>query len=200
MSGLQKVVALSTLLMSALTAILPPSTAASTGTLQEIQTSTLGKTSFQNEGVYQLAQTSNNCLEVGARNGVYVREEPTIYSRALGILPQGRNVTVVNNPGSNVVVGNPGAEWMPISAPLQGYVFARFLTSCQSSPPPQNCREVSAKGGLAVRRESSINSAVVGVVANGRNLTIENRGVNGWVPISAPLQGYVSASYLTYCP
>jgi hypothetical protein len=88
MSRWQKIVAVPTLLMSALTAIVPPSTAASTATLQEFQTSTLGKTSFQNEGVYQLAQGSDNCLEVAARNGLHVREEPTVYSRALGIIPQ----------------------------------------------------------------------------------------------------------------
>ena len=199
-STLQKTVAVSTLLVPTLSVFAPPSTAASTVPTQEIQTPSLERTSFQNEGVYQLAQGSDNCMEVAARNGLHVREEPTVYSRALGIIPQGRNVTIVENRGADVVVGNPGVAWMPISAPIQGYVYAGFLTSCQSSPPPQNCREVSAKGGLAVRRESSVKSTVVGVVPNGRNVTIDNRGVNGWVPISAPLQGYVSASYLTYCP
>ncbi|HBB34210.1 MAG TPA: hypothetical protein DDZ80_24595 [Cyanobacteria bacterium UBA8803] len=198
MSNWKKSVTGLTLLLSALTAFVPPSTAASTATSQEIQTPKI--TSFQNEGIYQLAQASDNCRQVAARNGLYVREDPTVYSRALGVIPYERNVTVVENPGRNTVGGNPGAKWMPISAPLQGYVYAGFLTSCQESPPPKNCREVSARGGLYVRQEPSINSDVVGVVPNGRNVTIENRGANGWVPISAPLQGYVSAAYLTYCP
>lgn len=193
----QKSVTIPTLLLSALTAFVPLSTAASTATTQEIQTPEI--TSFQNEGVYQLAQGSDNCRSVAARNGLYVREDPTVYSRALGIIPYGRNVTVVESRGANTVGGNPGAKWMPISAPLQGYVYAGFLSSCQESPAPKNCREVSQRGGLYVRREPSTNSAVVGVVPIGRNVTIENRGANGWVPISVPLQGYVSAAYLTYC-
>jgi hypothetical protein len=116
-SNWQKSVTIPTLLLSALTAFVPPSTAASTATTQEIQTKKI--TSFQNESVYQLAQTSDNCREVAARNGLYVREEPTVYSRALGIIPHGRNVTVVENPGRNMVVGNPGVKWMPISAPCK---------------------------------------------------------------------------------
>lgn len=185
------------LLLSALTAFVAPATAAGTITTQEIQTPQI--TSFQSEGTYQLAQTSNTCREVSARNGLYVREDPTVYSTALGVLPYGRNVTVVENPGRNVVVGNPGVEWMPISAPIRGYVYAGFLSSCQESPPPNTCREVSARGGVYVRQEPSINGDIVGVVPTGRNVTLENRGANGWVPISVPLQGYVSAAYLTYC-
>jgi|GEM_PF-940609 uncharacterized protein YgiM (DUF1202 family) len=198
MSNWQKSVTITTLILSALTAFVLPSTAATTATSQEIQTQKI--TSFQNEGVYQLAQGSTNCHEVAARNGLYVREDPTVYSRALGIIPYGRNVTVVESRGANTVGGNSGAKWMPISAPMQGYVYAGFLSSCQESPPPKNCREVSKRGGAYIRQEPSINSDVVGVVPNGRNVTIENRGANGWVPVSVPLQGYVSATYLTYCP
>ena len=198
MSNWQKSVTMPSLILSALTAFVLPSIAATTATSQEIQTQKI--TSFQNEGVYQLAQGSTNCHEVAARNGLYVREDPTVYSRALGILPYGRNVTVVESKGANTVGGNPGAKWMPISAPMQGYVYAGFLSSCQESPPPKNCREVSKRGGAYIRQEPSINSDVVGVVPNGRNVTIENRGANGWVPVSVPLQGYVSATYLTYCP
>lgn len=198
MSNWQKSVTIPTLLLSALTAFIPPSIAVSTAATQKIQTKKI--ISIQNEGVYQLAQGSDNCREVAARNGLYVREDPTVYSRALGIIPYGRNVTVVESRGANTVGGNPGGKWMPISAPLQGYVYGGFLSSCQKSPAPKNCREVSQKGSLYVRREPSTNSAVVGVVPNGRNVTIENLGTNGWVPISAPLEGYVSAANLTYCP
>ena len=198
MSNWQKSVTITTLILSALTAFVLPSTAATTATTQEIQTPKI--TSFQNEGVYQIAQNSDKCHEVAARNGLYVREDPTVYSRALGILPYGRNVTVVESKGANTVGGNSGAKWMSISAPMQGYVYAGFLSSCQESPPPKNCREVSKRGGAYIRQEPSINSDVVGVVPNGRNVTIENRGANGWVPVSVPLQGYVSATYLTYCP
>lgn len=144
-------------------------------------------------GKYQLAQVvSENCRQVSASSGVYVRREPTVYSTALGIIGGGRYVTVA--PGGTT-------DWVPISAPLKGYVFRNFLTSCQSAPPPpSNCRQVSsASGGLNVRQNPSINSAIVGKVVNRRYVTIQNSGANGWVPISVPLQGYVSADYLTYC-
>ncbi|AFZ17995.1 SH3 domain-containing protein [Allocoleopsis franciscana] len=194
----QKSVTIHTLLLSTLTAFVLPSTAATTATTQENPTPKI--TSFQNKGVYQIAQDSDKCHEVVARNGLYVREAPTVYSRALGILPYGQNVTVVESQGTNTVGGNPGAKWMPISAPMQGYVYAGYLSSCQESPAPTKCRAVSKRGGLYVRQEPSINSAGVGAVPNGRNVTLENLGANGWVPISAPLQGYVSAANLTYCP
>lgn len=58
----RKSLTISTLLLSGLTAFVPPSTAASTATTQESQTPKL--TSFQNEGVYQLAQSSDNCRSV----------------------------------------------------------------------------------------------------------------------------------------
>ncbi len=198
-NSLQKFVTFTTL-VPALTAFSAASTTASTTTLESIQPSTSQPKSFQRQGRYQLAQNSDNCRQVVARNGVYIRQSPTATSRIIGYIPYGRNVTVIENPGSNVVMGNPSVPWYPISAPEQGYVFANFVGPCQSSPAPANCREVAARGGLNVRREPSANSAVVGVVPRGRNVTIENRGVSGWVPISAPFQGYVSSNYLRYCP
>jgi len=168
-----------------------PSPAAGTVPPQSLQLSALEKTAFPNMGKHQLAQVSASCRQVSARSGVYVRREPTVYSTALGIVATGRYVTVENSSTKN---------WVPISAPLKGYVFADYLTSCQSSPPPpSNCRQVAASGGLYVRQAPSINSAVVGKVVNGRYVTIQNPGANGWVPISVPLRGYVSADYLTYC-
>jgi hypothetical protein len=58
MNSLQKIVAVPSLLLSALTAFAPPSSAANTAITQEIQPPKI--TSFQNEGVYQLAQGSDN--------------------------------------------------------------------------------------------------------------------------------------------
>jgi len=139
---------------------------------------------------YELTQTSDSCHQVAARNGLYVRRKPTVYSTALGIIASGRYVTV--EPGGT-------NNWVPISAPLKGYVFADYLTSCQSAPPPKNCRQVAAKSGVYVRQEPSVDSAIVGVVTNGRYVTIENQNLNGWVQISVPLKGYVSANYLSDC-
>jgi len=80
MSNWKKSVTIPTLLLSALTAFVPPSTAATTATNEEIQTPKI--TSFQNEGVYELTQGSDNCHQVAARNGLYVREDPTLQRSA----------------------------------------------------------------------------------------------------------------------
>ncbi|MBD2465497.1 SH3 domain-containing protein [Oscillatoria sp. FACHB-1407] len=140
---------------------------------------------------YQLAQIPDNCRQVTASSGLYVRQEPTVYSQALGVIGSGRYVTI-KNPGTN--------GWAPISAPLEGYVYTGFLGTCQeTTPPPSNCRRVQADEELLVRQEPSVNGTVVGTVTDGRRVTIANLGVNGWVPITVPLVGYVSSDYLAYC-
>lgn len=60
------------------------------------------------------------------------------------------------------------------------------------------CRRVVTKGTpLNVR--STPGGRIIGKLRNGTRVTIVNRGRNGWVSISAPIQGYVSSRYLTYC-
>lgn len=145
-----------------------------------------------NEHEMQLAQNSGVCRQVSARGGLYVRAEPTIDSRILGAVLYGRNVTVLD----------PQLEsWVPVSAPIEGYMFSSYLEPCeQADPDPSNCRQVKSNNGLVVREEPSIDSERVGVVETGRNVTIVNLGANGWVPIQVPLEGYVPANDLTYCP
>ncbi len=62
-----------------------------------------------------------------------------------------------------------------------------------------SCRQVSARTSLNVRQQPTVNSAVVGSINSGRNVTIQNQGANGWVQISAPVEGYVSANFLAPC-
>jgi len=144
------------------------------------------------ESDMQLAQNAGVCRQVTARGGLYVRAEPTIDSRILGAVLYGRNVTVLE----------PQPEsWVPVSAPIEGYMFSGYLEPCeQTDPDPSNCRQVKATNGLVVREEPSIDSERVGVVPRGRNVTIVNLGADGWVPIQVPLEGYVPANDLTYCP
>lgn len=145
------------------------------------------------KSTYQLAQApQSSCRKVIAPRGLYVRQEPTSNSKALGIVASERNVTIKNRGASG---------WVPISAPLEGYVYGGFLGYCQEdAPPPSSCRQVQTSSrALNVRREPTANGTIVGAVANGRRVTIENRGANGWVPITVPLVGYVSSDYLIYC-
>jgi uncharacterized protein YgiM (DUF1202 family) len=149
---------------------------------------------LSNENNVRLAQTSGVCRQVSARGGLYVRAEPTIDSRVLGAVLYGRNVSVT--------VPDPQPEsWVPVSAPIEGYMFSGYLVPCEPvDPDPANCRQVKAINGLVVREEPSIDAARVGIVPRGRNVTILNLGADGWVPIQVPLEGYVPANDLTYCP
>jgi uncharacterized protein YgiM (DUF1202 family) len=63
-----------------------------------------------------------------------------------------------------------------------------------------NCRQISSGiPGLNVRRAPSLTAEVVGVVPASTNVAIESLGADGWAPISAPYEGYVSTNYLTTC-
>lgn len=138
-----------------------------------------------------LAQTSYSCHQVIAKRGLYVREKPTVYSNAVGVIAYRRNVEVA---------GGITNGWVPISAPLKGYVYADWIGRCQAaSPPPSTCRRVVAQKGIPVRREPSSNSKTVGYISSGRRVILTGQGENGWVPISVPFKGYVPSDQLVYC-
>lgn len=139
----------------------------------------------------QIAQRPYSCNQVIAKRGLYVREQPTVYSEAVGIIAYGRNVEVAGGITNN---------WVPISAPLKGYVYADWIGNCQAkSPPPSSCRRVVANRGIPARQEPSNDSKVVGYISSGRRVILTGRGANGWVPISIPFKGYVPSAQLVYC-
>ncbi len=218
LSSRQKSMVVAPLLSLAVTAFPTFSTAVSIAP-QGIQPSILGSTSFHKKDGYHLAQVSDNCRQVSASDGLQVRQQPSLSSTVIGFVENGKQVAITNRGASG---------WVPIYAPLNGFVSAAYLKSCASTSTPSPtpapsptptptptptpsptststpssdlCRRVLASGGLQVRQQPSIGSTVVGVVADGQNVTIKNPGASGWVPISGPLQGYVSAAYLRYCP
>jgi len=175
----QKYTTLTSSLLLTVTVLVAPSFAADTN-----------KTQIQ--GKYLLAQASENCRLVIARNGLNVPRQPTANSEAIGIIDSARNVTIQS-------LGENG--WVPITAPIQGYVYGGFLGACEAAtaPPPTNCRQVAAVRGINVYQAPSTDGESVGVVANGRRVTIESIGTDGWVPITVPLRGYVQAENLAYC-
>ncbi|MEG4812400.1 SH3 domain-containing protein [Microcoleus sp. F8-D3] len=146
----------------------------------------------QIQGEYLLAQVPDSCRQVIARSGLNVRRQPTANSEAVGIIESARNVTIQS-------LGENG--WIPITAPIQGYVYGGFLGACEAAtvPHPTNCRQVAAQRGINVHQVPSTDGESVGVVANGRRVTIESIGTDGWVPITVPLKGYVQAENLAYC-
>lgn len=144
-----------------------------------------------------LAQTSDDCRAVSATGGLRVRQNPSINAPVIDILANGRIVTIEN-------LGQDG--WVPISYPVSGYVSADYLTACRAVPTPttpsdpdNTCRQVSAEGGLYVRREPDVDSPTVELLPNSTPVEIESLGANGWVPITSPYNGFVSAKYLTSC-
>lgn len=190
-NGWQKLATATALFPLAAIAFATPAVAATTTVSPNNFFPASAEVTLSQQGNYPLTQVSDSCRQVVSRYGLYVRREPTAYSQILGVIDYRRNVTIKNR-GVN--------GWVPISAPLEGYVYAGFLGFCEeTSSPPENCRRVVAYGGLNVRREPSIYATIVGIVSNGRRVTIENRGTNGWVPITVPLVGYVSSNYLVYC-
>ncbi|MBD2773708.1 SH3 domain-containing protein [Iningainema tapete] len=62
-----------------------------------------------------------------------------------------------------------------------------------------SCRRVMARNGLYVWRKPN-NGSFVTRLDYGQQVTIRNRGKNGWVPISAPVRGYIfNTNYLASC-
>ncbi|BAZ09039.1 hypothetical protein NIES4071_08450 [Calothrix sp. NIES-4071] len=170
-----------------------PSFGINTRKSQEIQLSTLDKTFQDNQKKYQLAKNSNNCRQVRTMNGLYVFDQPSIKGSVIGFLDYGQDVTIRN-------LGKNG--FVPISSPIKGYIFAKFLNSCKYVTPALRsfCRQPISDAGIVVRRKPSVKAARVGVISKGRKITINSRGKNGWVEIVFPFGGYIQSKYLGYCP
>ncbi|MBE9124375.1 SH3 domain-containing protein [Tychonema sp. LEGE 07199] len=173
----------SSLLLSA-TVLVAPAFASETNQTQNVK--------LQNTSQYLLAQIPNSCRQVIASSGLNVRQEANSNSQAVGIIGSGRTVTIQS-------LGENG--WVPITAPLKGYVYGGFLGECETanSPPPTDCRLVAAVRGINVHQTPSSEGETAGFIANGRRVTIESLGSDGWVPITVPLKGYVQSENLAYC-
>ncbi|MEG3930589.1 MULTISPECIES: hypothetical protein [unclassified Microcoleus] len=102
----------------------------------------------QIQGEYLLAQASENCRPVIARNGLNVRRQPTANSEAIGIIDSAGNVTI-QSLGEN--------RWIAITAPIQGCVYGGFLGACEvaTAPPPTNSSQVAAQKGINVHQVPS---------------------------------------------
>lgn len=150
-----------------------------------------------------LAQ-ADTCRQVSsAAGGLNVRQSPSMDAEIVGVVANGRNVSIQSL----------GAEgWVPITAPLEGFVSARYLTGCDLAIAPPDadlpaeapttsslCREVLPLNGLNVRSEPTVYSSRIGILPNETRVTIEGLGVNGWVPITEPIDGYVSARFIGAC-
>lgn len=153
------------------------------------------QSSVQNQPANQLIAQAN-CRRVNTNaSDLNVRSSPN--GPITGSVAKGTLVTVDN-------VGNDG--WVLISSPQRGYVFGQYLAACDQPVPPNqtsttgdNCRQISSAQAVSVRQSPSTNSPILGNLANLQRVTIVNRGASGWVPISAPVTGFIPANTLIYC-
>ncbi|AFY81112.1 SH3 domain-containing protein [Oscillatoria acuminata] len=63
----------------------------------------------------------------------------------------------------------------------------------------ESCRAISADAGLNVRSQPEVGSEVITTLPDTTQVQIQNRGEDGWVPISEPTPGYVAAENLMMC-
>lgn len=153
-----------------------------------------------------LAQ-ANTCRRVTPNiRGLNVRQSPALTANVIGVVPGGSTITLENT-GQN--------GWVPITEPFDGYVSAGYLVYCNSAATDPGidtpvaaapatgasgvCREVIVRSGLNVRTEPTVYSARVGALPTGTNVTVSGAEVNDWLPISEPIDGYVSARFLGDC-
>lgn len=161
----------------------------------------------------QLFAQSNSCREANVATYLNIRNAPN-----------GKVIARLRDAEQVYMTGKTSDGWVSISAPVDGYVNSKYLVYCASSVPSSsgtsvsnvnalpttatlagenvstvagdNCRVVNANG-LPVMDKP--NGSVVGQLAANTQVFIANEGFNGWVPIESPINGYISAQFLTQC-
>ena len=122
------------------------------------------------------------------------------------LTPGGKIVGTLSDLDLVTMVERNEQGWVQISSPYNGYVYGDYLTQCNTpivETEPEatsSCRQVAATDGLEVYQSPSLNAGFLGTVVDGQQVTIVNRGDDGWVPISAPVNGYVLGVGLIFCP
>ena len=141
---------------------------------------------------------NSNCRQV-TRNNLPVRNKPE--GQLVGRLPRNQQVFMANE-GFN--------GWVPIEAPINGYVPAEYLTACTGNTADlstanseplatvdgTNCRLVMSPD-VPLRAEPMGN--IIGTLNKNERVYIANEGFDGWVPIESPASGYVTAANLGQC-
>ncbi|WP_413165106.1 hypothetical protein ACL6C3_02680 [Capilliphycus salinus ALCB114379] len=115
--------------------------------------------------------------------------------------PQGKIISTLEE-DERVYIQDEGENgWVQVQYPVEGYVTSANLAYCDTIGPTlstSNCREVDVNNRLNVRAQPG--GEIIGSLEDGQDISIRNRGENGWVPVFAPIEGYVAANFLAYCP
>ena len=153
-----------------------------------------GTFSQKSETQNLLAQATCRRVKVGTNLNIRATPNGTI----LDNIPEGTVVTID---------GTVANGWVKITSPINGVVFSQYLTTCEqpiSANPPKpvdtNCRVVSASEAVLVRQAPNDNSALMGRLVNNQRVSLGNTSTSdGWVAISAPINGFVPAARLKVC-
>ncbi|EAW36829.1 SH3 domain-containing protein [Lyngbya sp. PCC 8106] len=141
------------------------------------------------DGEALLTPPVNGCREVNA-SLVTLRDRP-----------QGKIISTLER-DEKVYIEDEGENgWVQVQYPIEGYVTSANLAYCDtvgSTFPTSSCREVNVNTRLNVRSQPG--GEIIGSLEAGQDISIENRGKNGWVPVFAPIEGYVAANFLELCP
>lgn len=141
------------------------------------------------DGEALLTPPVNGCREVNASLAT-LRDRPR--GEIISTLEQDERVYIKDE-------GDSG--WVEVQYPVEGYVTSANLAYCDTvgpTVPGSKCREVNVGTRLNVRSQPG--GEIIGSLEDGQNISIRNRGENGWVPVFAPLEGYVAANFLGFCP
>jgi uncharacterized protein YgiM (DUF1202 family) len=153
-----------------------------------------GTVSQQSETQNLLAQATCRRVKVGTNLNIRATPNGTI----LNNIPEGTVVTID---------GTVADGWVKIISPINGVVFAQYLTTCDqpisaNTPKPvdSNCRVVGANDGVLVRQSPNDNSGLMGRLLNNQKVMLGNTSTSdGWVSISYPINGFVPAAKLKVC-
>jgi hypothetical protein len=150
---------------------------------------------FQPEGQILLAQAAGECRAANRKIDIFSQASVAPNSTTVRTLETNQTVTLAGG-GSN--------GWVPVSAPATGYVIARYLKTCGTTPPPPpppgSCRRVIAPSeGLVIRAQPSSTASQVGGVALGELVRVTGQSSSEistgrrWAEITAPSRGWISS-------
>ncbi len=168
-------------------------------------------------GGINVRSTPNGTITGSLANGTTVTVEATfspgwvtisapqkgvIFDRYLTTCDRAASPSAAASPAPSAAASpapSPAPSAAPSPAPSAAAAPAPSAKPNPTSMTGDTCRQVVATDGLNIRQSASASSPIVGSVANMQRVTIVNRGSKGWVPISAPVNGYVAVNYLKYC-
>lgn len=87
------------------------------------------------------------------------------------------------------------AESTPDSAPET----SAAETTAAVNPADPNCRQTNRTVDIFAKPSVGADSSTLGILEPEARVTIASAGANGWVPITAPLAGFVIARHLKPC-